>query len=193
MIEASTIVDSHATVAWDALRAELYRFVARRIPAADAEDVVQEALLRIHRGLPNLRAAGAVVGWLYQVTRNALADHVRALRPGEEVDDQDGGPTVEADDTAFERLAACVAPFVAMLPDHYREAIELVELRGVSQVDAASRLGIPVSTMKSRVQRGRAQLRALLDRCCAIELDARGHVCDVTPRGACRCDGIDRA
>lgn len=187
MMAASVIVDPNATVAWDALRAELYRFVARRIPATDAEDVVQEALLRIHRGLPNVRAAGAVIGWLYQVTRNALADHLRALRPGEELDDEDAAPPAEPDDTAFRGLAACVAPFVAMLPDLHREAIELVELRDVSQVEAAAQLGIPVSTMKSRVQRGRAQLRQLLDRCCAIELDARGHVCDVTPRGACVC------
>jgi len=43
----------------------------------------------------------------------------------------------------------------------------------------------PVSTMKSRVQRGRAQLRELLEMCCAIDLDARGHVVEVTPR--CRC------
>jgi RNA polymerase sigma-70 factor (ECF subfamily) len=184
---AATMIDTNATVAWDALRAELYRFVSRRIPAADADDVVQEALLRIHRGLPNVRAAGAVVGWLYQVTRNALADHLRALRPGEERDGQDTAAPAESEDTAFERLAVCVAPFVAMLSERHREAIELVELRGLSQVEAAAQLGIPVSTMKSRVQRGRAELRHLLDRCCAIELDARGHVCDVTPRGACRC------
>lgn len=171
---------------WDALRAELYRFVARRIAAADADDVVQEAMLRIHRGLPNLRARGAVVGWLYQVTRNTLADHLRASRPAEELEDDDLITPIESDDSAFRGLTACVAPFVAMLPAHYREAVELVELRGMTQVAAAAQLGIPLSTMKSRVQRGRAELRRLLEQCCAIELDARGHVTDVTPRG-CSC------
>lgn len=167
-------------LAWNELRAELHRFVARRVPAADAEDIVQEALLRIHRGLPGLRADGALVGWLYQVTRHALIDHVRARRPAIE-----GERVPEPDDTAFERLAACVRPFAAMLPSPYREAIELVELGGLTQVEAAARLGVPVSTMKSRVQRGRAQLRELLERCCAIEVDARGHVVDATPRMAC--------
>jgi RNA polymerase sigma-70 factor (ECF subfamily) len=175
-------------IAWDALRAELHRFVARRLAGPDAEDVVQEALVRIHRGLPAVREPAAIVGWLYQVTRNTLADHLRAARPSDELtDDHDAGEPIDTDDAAFLRLAACVAPFVAMLPDHSREAIELVELRGLSQVDAAAALGIPLSTMKSRVQRGRAQLRELLERCCAIDVDARGHVVEVTPRAACVC------
>jgi RNA polymerase sigma-70 factor (ECF subfamily) len=170
-----------SVIAWDELRGELHRFVARRVPGADAEDIVQEALLRIHRGLPGVRADGALVGWLYQVTRNALVDHVRARRVIGEPERCDE----PADDAAFERLAACVRPFVGMLASPYREAIELVELGGLTQVDAAARLAIPVSTMKSRVQRGRAQLRELLEQCCAIDLDARGHVVDVTPRTRC--------
>jgi RNA polymerase sigma-70 factor (ECF subfamily) len=170
-------------IAWDELRGELHRFVARRVPAADADDIVQEAMLRIHRGLPGVRADGALVGWLYQVTRNALVDHLRARRTTGEPDDRPCDDGV--DDVAFDRLAACVRPFVGMLPQPYREAIELVELGGLTQVEVAERLGIPVSTMKSRVQRGRVQLRELLEQCCAIDLDARGHVVDVTPRTRC--------
>lgn len=187
---------SHAapTLAWDALRDELHRFVLRRVPAADADDIVQEALLRIHRGLAGVRAEAAIVGWIYQVTRNAIADHLRASRPSDVLDDEhdDLVEPIDPDDTAFKLLAACVAPFVGMLPAHHREAVELVELRGMSQVAAAAQLGIPVSTMKSRVQRGRAQLRELLETCCAIDLDTRGHVVDVTPRTVCRCDPSDR-
>ncbi|HEY5925709.1 MAG TPA: sigma-70 family RNA polymerase sigma factor [Kofleriaceae bacterium] len=183
---------SSNAVAWDAVRAELYRFVARRVPAADAEDIVQESLLRIHRGLGGVRNDGAVVGWIYQVTRNALADHLRASRPTDELGDDDLVEPIDPDDMAFKGLAACVAPFVTALPLHYREALELVELRGMSQVQAAAQLGVPLSTMKSRVQRGRAQLRELLDACCAIDLDSRGHVVDVTPRIQCRCGGVAR-
>jgi len=174
-------------MSWESLRAELYRFVARRIPAADADDVVQEALVRIHRGLPRVRDQGAVVAWLYQVTRNTLADHLRGSRPTEELADDDVAPPIDIDDAAFRGLSACVAPFVALLGEPYREAIELVELRGMSQTAAAAQLGIPVSTMKSRVQRGRAQLRDRLEQCCDIAIDVRGHVVDVKPRTGCVC------
>lgn len=177
-----------ATLSWGEIRAELYRFVARRIPPADADDVVQEALVRIHRGLPRVREQGAVVGWLYQVTRNTLADHLRAARPSEELtENEDAGVPIDPDDAAFRGLAACVAPFVARLASPYREALELVELGGLTQVAAAAQLGVPLSTMKSRVQRGRAQLREQLENCCDIDVDARGHVVDVKPRPKCAC------
>lgn len=76
--------------------------------------------------------------------------------------------------------------FVARLPSPYREAVSLVELDGLTTREAADRAGISVSGMKSRVQRGREQLRTLLDDCCEIALDARGKVTDVSPRaGPC--------
>lgn len=181
------------SVAWDALRAELYRFVSRRVAGADADDIVQEALLRIHRGLASVRSDGAIVGWMYQVTRNALADHLRAARPTAELEDDEASVPSDPDDAAFAGLVRCVTPFVAMLPEHHREALELVELHGLTQVEAAARLGIPLSTMKSRVQRGRAQLRELLEACCAIDLDVRGHVVGVTPRTVCACPVPDRS
>jgi len=187
---ATALAPNGADLAWDSLRSELQRFVARRVPAPDVEDIVQESLLRIHRGLSSVRNQGAVVGWIYQVTRNALADHLRAARPSEELADTDLVEPIDPDDAAFKRLASCISPFVAMLAEPYREAIELVELRGMTQTAAAAALGVPISTMKSRVQRGRAQLRELLERCCAIDLDARGHVVGITRRttSTCSCD-----
>jgi RNA polymerase sigma-70 factor (ECF subfamily) len=71
---------------------------------------------------------------------------------------------------------------VARLPSPYREAVTLVELEGLTAREAAEMVGISVSGMKSRVQRGRAQLREMLDACCEIALDARGKVVEFTPR-----------
>ena len=72
--------------------------------------------------------------------------------------------------------------FVAQLPSPYREAITLVELEGKTAKEAAEMVGISVSGMKSRVQRGRAQLRELFERCCEIAIDARGKPTEFTPR-----------
>ncbi len=77
--------------------------------------------------------------------------------------------------------------FVAQLPSPYREAITLVELEGKTAKEAAEMVGISVSGMKSRVQRGRAQLRELFDRCCESAVDARGKPTDFTPRPNCGC------
>ena len=172
-----------AALPWSELRADLTRFVAARAPASDVDDIVQDALVRIHRGVGAVRDQERLGGWVYRVARSAIVDHLRRARPGEVLADEplDERET-SIDDTTFTRLASCLTPFVALLPAVYRQAITLVELEGVSQVEAARRLGVPVSTMKARVQRGRARLRELVETCCAIGLDARSHVVEVTPR-----------
>jgi RNA polymerase sigma-70 factor (ECF subfamily) len=168
---------------WRELRADLHRFVAARVPRSDADDVVQDALTRIHRGIGDVRDHARLGAWIYQVTRSTIVDHHRRARTAVPLEDDDIVTDPAAtEDASFAMLARCVTPFVAMLPPVYRQAIALVDLEGVSRVEAAARLGIPISTMKSRVQRGRAQLRELVDACCAIGLDARGHVVEVTPR-----------
>lgn len=172
---------------WQELRGDLRRFVAARVPPAEVDDIVQEALVRVHQGVSAVRDNERVGAWIYQITRNAIIDHHRRARQGEELPDDAAAPPVDSiDDTTFTRLARCLAPFVALLPPVYRQAITLVELEGLTQVEAAARLGIPISTMKARVQRGRARLRELVEACCAIGLDVRGHVVEVTPRiGGC--------
>jgi RNA polymerase sigma-70 factor (ECF subfamily) len=93
-------------------------------------------------------------------------------------------PLLEDDDACAvgEELAGYLAPFVATLPSPYREALTLVELEGLTQSQAAVMLGVSLSGMKSRVQRGRARLRKALEDCCDVALDARGRVVGFEPR-----------
>ena len=63
----------------------------------------------------------------------------------------------------------------------------MVEYDGLTQAEAARRLGISVSGMKSRTQRARARLRDLLTQCCRIAVDVRGDVRAIRPTGPCSC------
>ena len=65
----------------------------------------------------------------------------------------------------------------------YREALVLVDLNGLTQQAAAKRLGLSLSGVKSRVQRGRRQLRCRLEACCVVEFDRRGGIVDYVVRG----------
>jgi RNA polymerase sigma-70 factor (ECF subfamily) len=79
-------------------------------------------------------------------------------------------------------LTGCIRPMIAQLPQDYREAITLVELEGLTQQESAKRMGLSISGMKSRVQRGRRQLKQMLDDCCLIQLDGRRGVADFEAR-----------
>lgn len=184
------------------VEARLRSFVSRRVAsAADVDDVIQEVFLRLSQSVGSLRDEDRLAPWLFSIARNVVTDHhrraarERPLGEGELAlpeDDREDAPDARP---LEDELAACVARFVAELPPEQREAITLVELEGVSQKDAAERLGLSHSGMKSRVQRARAELRRRFERACALELDARRKVIECEPRacGACGApeDGAD--
>lgn len=175
------MIDPAARGAWRELEAKLRPFIARRVLSdVDTDDVLQDVFLRMQRGLAGLRDDQRFGPWVYQVARSAIVDHQRVAAKHRVVDGEardDAPMEVEDDDGAIaEELASYLAPFVAMLPSPYREALTLVELEGLTQKQASEMLGISISGMKSRVQRGRVQLRKALEDCCHIALDVRGRV-----------------
>lgn len=188
------MISPAARGAWRELEARLRPFIARRVRSeADVDDIVQDVFLRMQRGLAALRDHERFGPWVYQIARSAIIDHQRAaakhpVADVPDVADDDGveAPSPDGDERAVEQeLASYLAPFVAALPSPYREALTLVELEGLTHKQAAEMLGISLSGMKSRVQRGRAQLRKALDACCFIALDARGRIlsCERRPDG----------
>jgi RNA polymerase sigma-70 factor (ECF subfamily) len=180
------VIESAARGSWRELEAKLRPFVARRVRSqVDVDDVLQDVFLRMQRGLAGLRDEERFGPWVYQIARSAIVDHQRVAAKFRVVDaDGREEPLLEDDDACAvgEELAGYLAPFVATLPSPYREALTLVELEGLTQSQAAVMLGVSLSGMKSRVQRGRARLRKALEDCCHVALDARGRVVGFEPR-----------
>jgi RNA polymerase sigma-70 factor, ECF subfamily len=180
---------------WEDFHASLLRFITRRVRDRDsAEDILQDVMLRIHSHADDLDHPAAVAAWVHRIARNAIADHYRraAIRHEHPAgialgDEAPAVPEPDAD-AARKEIAACLRPLVEELPPLHREAVRLTELDGVSQVAAAGRLGMSTSGMKSRVQRGRAQLKDLLAACCEVNLDRRARIESYQPRGGpCGC------
>jgi RNA polymerase sigma-70 factor, ECF subfamily len=188
---------------WQELRGNLRTFIARRVRhQADVDDLVQRVLLQIVTGLGSLREVERLHAWVYRFARNVIVDYYRSptvrreLTSGDAVDlmtatEQKRPALVDDERTAFRELATCLAPMIRRLPSPYQEAIKMSDLEGLTQADAARRAGISVSGMKSRIQRARQQLRAIVDACCRVELDRRGSITSYAPRrpNACDCGG----
>jgi RNA polymerase sigma-70 factor, ECF subfamily len=171
---------------WRELRTRLGAFVGRRVGnPQDTEDVVQDVFVRMQRNIDALSSAERLDAWAFRIARNAIADYYRATprreAPGKgatNIMDELAAGSIDGDPSTDARaeVAHCIAPMVRQLSYDYRQAIELTELEGMTQSAAAERVGLSVPGMKSRVQRGRARLRAMLLRCCEIETDRRGRV-----------------
>jgi RNA polymerase sigma-70 factor (ECF subfamily) len=131
----------------------------------DADDIVQDALLRALRGQAQMRSATTARGWLLTIVSSTFLDQTRRRRVRPlEVPIADEPPAAEHDEEApWCRLSiADVHAAVARLPDDVRDAYRLFALEGRDYVTIARVLGIPKGTVGSRIVRARKQLRAML-------------------------------
>ncbi|MBI5855963.1 MAG: RNA polymerase sigma factor SigZ [Nitrospirae bacterium] len=182
---------------WREVHVGLRVFIAKRVGnEAEADDIVQEVFLRAHRRIGSLKDSRRMVSWLFQIARHAIIDHYRTAarrreQPAGLAGDMETVHPVPAAPIIGEEagsgrlrgeLAGCLRPMIEALPTPYREAVTLVELEGLTQQTAAKQLGLSVSGMKSRVQRGRRLLKEMLDDCCLIQLDRRRRVMDYDVR-----------
>ena len=165
-------LDGWAPPSWDEVvrdhSARVYRLAYRLTGNQhDAEDLTQEVFVRVFRSLSSY-TPGTFEGWLHRITTNLFLDMVRRRArirfdalpdDAERLPSKDRGPAQVYDDTHFDHDVQ--AALDAMPPD-FRAAVVLCDLEGLSYEEIAATLGVKIGTVRSRIHRGRASLRAAL-------------------------------
>lgn len=149
----------------------------------EAEDVLQEVLVKAHQSIGQLRAEGALTTWLFRIATHLGIDHLRKhSRQPEVAQDVDPKDLASEDDGApglqrvveQQEMSACVRRFLLNLPSVYRTVLLLHDLDGLTAPEIASSLGITVENAKVRLHRARVALRAALEAGCSFSCDERG-------------------
>jgi RNA polymerase sigma factor (sigma-70 family) len=131
----------------------------------DAQDLVQEALLRVHKGLERYQP-GSLEGWLARIVTNVFLDDMRRRkrRPTDAFpDDPDWvlPPSPAADEVSLD-FSEDVQRALNALPEEFRAAVVLSDVADLSYDEIADALTVPVGTVRSRIHRGRRLLRSAL-------------------------------
>ena len=170
--EPETTPDPWTPPSWDDVvrnhSARVYRLAYRLTGNQhDAEDLTQEVFVRVFRSLSTY-TPGTFEGWLHRITTNLFLDLVRRRSrirfdplpdDAERLASGDRGPAQLYDDTHFDHD---VQAALDALPPDFRAAVVLCDLEGLSYDEIAATLGIKLGTVRSRIHRGRTQLRAAL-------------------------------
>ncbi|WP_208112972.1 RNA polymerase sigma factor SigE [Actinorugispora endophytica] len=135
----------------------------------DAEDLTQEVFIRVFRSLANY-TPGTFEGWLHRITTNLFLDMARrrarirfeglAESANDRLEGREPSPAQAYDDRHFD--ADVQAALDALAPE-FRAAVVLCDIEGLSYEEIAATLGVKLGTVRSRIHRGRAQLRAALN------------------------------
>lgn len=163
------------------LRDGLRQFMRNRVGEQHADDLVQDVLLRMQEYAAELRDSDRVAAWAYGIARNVVIDHYRSQpRRSLEVASEEASlldlASSEPSDNQNEIVAGWLRPMLFLLPEPYAEALEAVELEGLTHREYAERAGLSLSGAKSRTQRARSMLEGIVRACCDLEQDARGNV-----------------
>ena len=134
---------------------------------ADADDVLQDALLNVATHLGQYEGRASLTSWAFALTRSACNRRRRGARNAPMLSDEHlpehdpSAPTPEQETDERQRAAAVLAA-LDQLPDDYREVLHLRDVEGLSALEAAAALEISVDALKSRLHRARAALREAL-------------------------------
>ncbi len=141
----------------------VYGMAHRIVGTSDAEEVAQEAFVRVFRGLANFRGDSALSTWIYRLTVNASLSYLAKRGRRQEVGDDSlaeiPAPAPAERDTA---LASRIEGALGRLPPGYRAILVLHDIEGLSHEECAVILECRVGTCKSQLHKARAKMRELL-------------------------------
>lgn len=167
--------------AWEASERDLRSWLLHQLHDRPlAEDLLQDVFLKAMRQQADFCAIGNPRAWLFQVARNALADHWR--RRHESVPLPEDLTGMDETPAPVDTLASCLPRVLTELSPEDRDVISCCDLDGMTLAAYAERIGVSLSGAKSRLQRARARLKQQLASACEVRFDEQGKVCCFKPR-----------
>lgn len=171
---------------WAEFHEKLLSFIRKRVNGdAVANDVLQDVFVKIHKNIDTIRQGQKLESWVYQIARNTIIDHYRTRREHVELPEWLALPEPDDEQEGHGEISVCLASLIEQLPEKYRRAVRLCDVEGWSQKEVAQLENLTVSGAKSRIQRGRIQLKELLHDCCQCTSMSRNEFID------CASDGCD--
>lgn len=164
---------------WQHAESELYYWLFGQTGDADMSfDLLQDTFLRALQQQQRFCDIQNQRAWLYRVARNLVIDKRRTsdISPGVSVDEHE--PVWESEDRpVVDSLAQCLPKALQQLTASDKAIIEQCDLQGMSQQDFATHHQLTLVATKSRLQRARKKLKAVLLRQCHIRFDEQQRVC----------------
>ena len=168
------MAESSKADAWDfdavhrEFRPKIRRYLRHLVGDADADDLTQAVFVKVSGALPAFRGESSLSTWIYRIATNTARDHARASGRWDSADIESvetlPDPAREAADRAYIRneMRACIRGMVEELPEHYRAPLLLSDFEELGNAQIAEVLGVSLDTVKIRLLRGRARLRAAM-------------------------------
>lgn len=153
---------------WEKYGDDIYFFILSRVKdRVVADDVFQNVFLKIHNNIQALKDAQKAKSWVFQISRNEIANYYNEVPK-----------TLESQDLIvlekYEDVCCCFNKFMNELPKIYKDVIHMIYIEGHQQNEVAEQLDISLANVKARVRRGKEILKKNFKSCCHYEFNKSG-------------------
>ena len=167
---------------WRQYQSNIKAFLHSKIDnPAEVDDLLQEVLIKTYKNLSSLESADRIQAWLFQIASRTVIDFYRKSGRAQDIS-ADELWYGEVDSDTQQALAQCIEPFLELLPEDSAKLLVTIDIQGQSQKEYANKERISYSTLKSRVQKARGQLRKRFEDCCHLSVDRYGNLADFEPK-----------
>ncbi|NQY05349.1 MAG: sigma-70 family RNA polymerase sigma factor [Flavobacteriaceae bacterium] len=164
---------------WNQYYQDLKRFALSKLKQEDSvDDILQEVYIKAQINWGALQDITKVKFWLLTITRNTITDF---FKKNNSIELQESD--LKSDDFTIEQVSEephtekdCLVGIIKNLPKKYREPLFLSDIKGIKQNDIAKQLHLPLSTVKSQIQRARKMIVQGYMDCCDYTLNEKGYL-----------------
>ena len=165
---------------WKEYKDQMLDFIRKKVKnKTEADDILQEVFIKILSKIESLKDSDKLKSWLYQITRNTIIDHYHEQQKRNKLDLILNPADEEIDENSTMKAAEnWIGLYIEELPENYRQAVILSELKGLSIGEIADTMNISYTNARARIHRGRQALKKNLTDCCTFHVDVYGNIID---------------
>ena len=157
----------------------IHEYVRKLTPDSEQQkEVTQTVLVKIYESIDALRDHQKLTAWLQRIVYTTVVDYYRQRKQERKVVPLLPDTNEETINEGNVAVMECIALLINLLPPEQREVLDAVELQGISQTQYAKAHSLPVSTVKSRLQRAKQKIRTQIKNSCFLTTDAYGNIVD---------------
>ncbi len=173
---------------WDRYSEDIKRFILSKVKdETTSDDILQDTFIKVHTKLDTLTDTTKLKPWLFSVARYTILDHFKTSKKVIEFNDFQEELDSE---TLIHTEKDCLRGILINLPKKYRDPIFMFDIMGIKQREIAERLQLPLSTIKSQIQRGRKQIAQGFMDCCGYKMNKEGYlVGEIQEKANCKVCG----
>lgn len=159
---------------WELYAKDIKLFILSKVKdEVTSDDLLQETFIKVHTKLNTLKDEAKLKPWLFSIARYTVLDYFRNNNLSYPVSEE----PVEAEANHSEHTREdCLHGIIKALPKKYRDPLILADIQGLKQAQISERLHLPLSTVKSQVQRGRKLIAQGFVNCCDFKINEKGYL-----------------